>query len=100
MGCCSLHVSWGNLVEIRSLAVSKKYCNQGIGRQLVKACLKEARELEAGKIFVLTYKPEYFKKFGFKRINHELLPHKIWAECINCPKFPDCKEVALVKNIK
>ena len=100
VGCCSLHVSWGNLVEIKSLAVDKKYCRQGIGRQLIKACLKEAKELGAEKIFVLTYKPEYFRKFGFKRIDNAVLPHKIWAECINCPKFPDCKEVALVRNIK
>ena len=46
----------------------------------------------AKKVFVLTYKPEYFKKLGFKRVKNASLPHKIWAECINCSKFPDYPE--------
>ena len=54
----------------------------------------------AKKIFVLTYKPDFFKKFGFKRVKHSSLPHKIWVECINCPKFPDCQEVALLKTLR
>ena len=51
------------------------------------------------RIFGLTYKPDYFKKFGFKRVKTSGLPHKIWAECINCCKFPKCQEVALLKEI-
>jgi amino-acid N-acetyltransferase len=97
VGCCALHISWDDLVEIKSLAVVKTSQGKGIGRQLVLACLDEARDMEAKRIFVLTYKPEYFKKFGFKRVKHSSLPHKIWAECINCCKFPDCQEVALLK---
>ncbi|MFA5177608.1 MAG: N-acetyltransferase [Candidatus Omnitrophota bacterium] len=97
VGCSALHISWDNLAEIKSVAVAKKYQSQGIGRELVEACLEEAVDLGAKKIFVLTYKPGYFKKFGFKRVKHESLPHKIWAECINCCKFPDCNEIALLK---
>jgi amino-acid N-acetyltransferase len=97
VGCSALHISWDNLAEIKSVAVAKKYQGQGIGRELVEVCLEEAADLGAKKIFVLTYKPEYFKKFGFKRVKHESLPHKIWAECINCCKFPDCNEIALLK---
>ena len=99
IGCCALHVSWGDLTEIKSLAVAKKEQKRGIGRELVSACLREAKDLGAKKIFVLTYKPEYFRKFGFRRIKHSALPHKIWAECINCPKFPDCHEIPLVKQL-
>lgn len=99
IGCAALHISWDDLVEIKSLAVAKNKQRSGLGRELINACLKEAKELGAKRIFVLTYKPEYFKKFGFKKIKHENLPHKIWAECINCCKFPDCKEVALLKSL-
>ena len=97
IGCAALHVSWDDLAEIKSVAVHKKYQGKGIGRELISACLDEARPLGAKKIFVLTYKPEYFKKFGFKRVSHSGLPHKIWAECINCCKFPNCQEIALLK---
>jgi len=99
LGCCALHISWADLAEIKSLAVRYERQKEGIGKELVSACFNEASKLGAKKVFVLTYKPEYFKKFGFRRIKHIDLPHKIWAECINCPKFPNCKEVALIKNL-
>lgn len=97
VGCSALHISWDDLAEIKSFAVDKNRQKKGIGRELITVCIDEARNLGAGKIFVLTYKPDYFKRFGFRRIKHADLPHKIWAECINCPKFPDCQETALLK---
>lgn len=99
VGCCALHISWDDLVEIKSLAVAKNKQRKGTGRQLLSACIEEAKKIGARRIFVLTYKPDYFKKFGFKRIKNTALPHKIWAECINCCKFPDCQEIAMVKQI-
>jgi len=98
-GCCALHMCWDNLAEIKSLAVRADKQKRGIGASLVKNCIDEAVGLGVKKIFVLTYRPDFFKKFGFKRIKNTALPHKIWAECINCPKFPGCKEVALVMKI-
>lgn len=99
VGCCALHISWEDLAEIKSLAVDRQYHNQGAGRALVDSCIQEAKTLGAKRIFVLTYAADFFKKAGFKRISHHKLPHKIWAECINCPKFPDCQEIALLKKI-
>ncbi len=99
VGCSALHISWDDLAEIKSLAVQKNKQGLGIGRELIEACINEAEDLGAKRIFVLTYKPEYFKKLGFKRVKNAELPHKIWAECINCCKFPNCKEIALVKKI-
>jgi len=100
VGVCALSISWGDLAELRSLAVEKKYAKNGYGRELVDACLEEARELGVKKVFTLTYIPKFFKKFGFKVVKRDSLPHKVWTECVNCPKFPDCGEVPLVKQIK
>ena len=97
VGCSAMHISWDDLSEIKSVAVAKAFQGKGIGKELVAACLEEAGLLGAKKVFVLTYKPDYFKKFGFKRVKHVSLPHKIWAECINCCKFPNCQEIALLK---
>jgi len=99
VACCALHISWEDLAEIKSLAVLKPSQGKGIGRELMLTCLDEAKELGAKRIFVLTYQPEYFKQFGFKRVKNSALPHKIWAECINCCKFPNCQEVALLKTL-
>ena len=98
-GCCALRITWQDLAEIRSLAIKKQYRKKGIGHQLISMALEEAEGLGTKAIFVLTYIPEYFKKYGFRRIDKNKLPHKIWAECINCLKFPDCNEVALIKKL-
>jgi amino-acid N-acetyltransferase len=117
VGCCALHIIWEDLprpfccketlsskkgrglAEIRSLAVKKPWQRKGIGNQLVGAAICEAKEIGCKSVFVLTYIPDYFKRYGFRRVSKERLPHKIWADCINCPKFPDCKEVALIKKL-
>src|SRR4030042_3641842 len=93
IGCCALHVSWQDLAEIKSLAIKKNKQKLGLGSQLINSCIEEAKELGIKKLFMLTYKPNFFRKFGFRRIKNLSLPHKIWADCINCPKFPNCKEI-------
>ncbi len=99
LGCAALHISWNDLAEIKSVAVAKNKQGKGIGQGLIQACLEEAKFLGAKQIFVLTYRSDFFKKFGFKRIKNSELPHKIWAECINCCKFPNCQEVAMIKQL-
>lgn len=95
----ALHIAWEDLVEIKALTVDVNYQGKGIGTKLVETCVKEAKELGAKRVFALTYNTKFFSGLGFKVIEHTRLPHKIWAECIKCPKFPDCKEIAMIKNI-
>lgn len=98
-GCCALHVDWEDLAEIKSLAVAKNKCNKGLGAKLLSYCLKEARALKVKKVFALTYVPDFFLRFGFKRIPKKDLPHKIWSECIKCIYYSNCKEVAMLRKI-
>lgn len=99
VGCCALHVTWGDLAEIKSLAVDENLHGKGHGRQLLSACLDEAKDMGIPKLFALTYVPEFFEKAGFSRVDKGTLPHKIWSECINCPKFPDCGEEAVILEL-
>ena len=99
LGVCSLSVSWENLGEIRSLAVVEESQKRGLGSKLVEACLSEAVELGLSKVFVLTLIKGFFARFGFKEVEKSLLPHKIWADCIRCPKFPDCDEIAMILTL-
>ena len=96
VGACALHISWEDMGEIRSLAVSEAAGGKGIGSLLVNACLDEARALGIPKVFALTYKPGFFEKLGFKPIGKEVLPHKVWGECVRCFKFPNCDEMAVM----
>jgi len=89
VACCALHVTWENLAEVKSLGVTEPVQGKGIGTELVKQCLEDARSLKVTRVFGL----------GFAPIDKSLLPHKVWAECIRCVKFPDCDEQAVLIDL-
>ncbi len=99
VGVCALHICWENLAEIRSLAVVEEAHGKGIGSQLVGECLRVADELGISRVFALTYQRPFFLGLGFQDIDKNELPHKIWSDCLNCSKFPDCDEEALIMDI-
>jgi amino-acid N-acetyltransferase len=98
IGCVALHVFWEDLAELKCLAVAEQAHGQGVGRRLVDACWGAARELEINSVFALTYAAEFFEKVGYHRIDKADLPHKIWNECVRCPLFPNCQEIALIRS--
>ena len=98
-GCVSLHICWENMAEVRSLAVGESHQKKGWGDALVKTCFREAKRMGIKRIFTLTYIPAFFARRGFREIPKEELPHKIWQDCLNCPHFPGCKEVAMLKTL-
>lgn len=95
MGCCALSITWEELAEVRSLAVAEQCRGQGWGRRLVEACLSDALTLGIYRVFTLTYQTDFFQKLGFEVVSKDKLPQKVWAECLHCPKFPDCDEIAM-----
>ncbi len=98
-GVCGLSICWKDLAEIESLAVAESFQEKGFGRKLLDACLEEAVGLGLNKVFTLTYVPGFFVKRGFYEVDKSCLPHKIWADCLKCPKFPDCDETALMLQL-
>jgi len=98
VGSAAIHIMWEDLAEVRSLAVREGKMRRGVGTQLVESCISEAIMLGIGRVFALTYKPEFFEKLGFHVVDKSELPQKIWADCLKCSKFPDCDEVALVAD--
>jgi amino-acid N-acetyltransferase len=98
IGCAALHVFWEDLAELKCLAVAESTQGQGVGRKLVDACWEEARGLEINSVFTLTYVAEFFEKVGYHQIDKADLPHKIWNECVRCPLFPNCQEIALIRS--
>jgi len=98
VGIGGLHLIWDRLAEIRTMAVSPKMTRQGIGAEIVTRLIDEGKALGVEKFFTLTYKPGFFQTLGFRTITKEELPHKVWKECIDCPKFPNCDEIAMIRE--
>ncbi|MDL2266441.1 N-acetyltransferase [Desulfovibrio sp. OttesenSCG-928-G15] len=95
VGCCALSIVWEDMAEVRSLLVHERYRRQGCGGLLVNACIDDAKAMGIHRVFTLTYKTGFFASLGFKEVGKDILPQKIWADCVHCPKFPDCDEVAM-----
>lgn len=100
VGAGALHIIWEDLAEVRALAIRSEYQGKGIGKKLINELLKEAVELGIHKIFALTYQVDFFKSCGFQEVSKDEMPHKVWKECINCPKFPNCDEVAVIRKME
>lgn len=96
----SLHIIWEDIAEVRALAVAPEYAKKGMGRRLVDMFIKEAGELGIPRLFALTYQQAFFEKCGFKVVPKEFLPQKVWKECVNCPKFPNCEEIAMILDVQ
>ncbi len=95
VGCGALHTTWNELAEIRSMAVHQDFHRQGIGGEIVKRLIEVGRAVGVKKFFTLTYQPKFFQSLGFITVPRETLPHKIWTDCIECQKFPNCDEIAM-----
>ena len=99
IGCGALSIIWENMAEVRSLAVAADARRQGCGRLIVEACIAEARDLDIHRLFALTYQLPFFHALGFVEVEKDVLPQKVWVDCVHCPKFPDCDEMAMLLEI-
>ena len=94
-GAGALHVVWSDLAEIRSLAVDPEVQKAGVGRAITEALIEDARRLGVPRLFAFTYVPGFFEKLEFTHVPHEALPHKVFKDCLHCPKFQACDEIAM-----
>jgi amino-acid N-acetyltransferase len=99
IGCCSLSILWKDLAEVRSLCVAPNSIGFGIGKQLVLDTIVEAKKLGLKQLFALTYESPFFIKLGFRVVDKELLPHKVWTDCIKCELQNQCNEIPVLMNL-
>lgn len=99
IGTGALHICWEDLAEIRSMIVAESVRKKGIGRAIINACIDEARSYGIKRIFLLTYQVDFFERCGFKKADKKVFPQKIWSDCVKCPKFPECDEIAMILEI-
>ncbi len=100
LGCGALHFYSPTSGEVRSLAVDPAIKTRGVGRRIVEALQEEALENNLHALFAFTYVPEFFRKAGFREVERGELPLKVWKDCLRCPKFQCCDEIAVVKALR
>jgi amino-acid N-acetyltransferase len=100
VGCAALHFYTPTSGEIRSLAVDPEFQGAGAGRKLTAALEDEAQAFGLEAVFAFTYIPEFFAKLGYAELERGELPLKAWKDCLRCPKFQCCDEVAVIKRFE
>ena len=98
-GVYSLKTGWGKFIELRSLVVDPQYSNQGIGTKMVEESIKNALLTDCDTLFVLTYAVPMFARLGFRVVDKEKLPHKVWNDCNACLHQENCDETAMVISL-
>ncbi len=99
LGCGSLVALTEELAEIRSLAVHPRGQGQGVGSQIVRALVDLARQRGFRQVCALTLREQFFERLGFAVVDRWSVSPKLWQECIYCPKFHRCDEVAVLMNL-
>ena len=99
VGCAALRVYNETLAEVGSLAVAETAHGQGVGRRLVERILDEGRALGLKTVFALTLQELFFHRLGFRTVQKEMFPLKVWADCRMCPKLHACDEVAVAVEL-
>jgi amino-acid N-acetyltransferase len=100
LGCGALHFYSPTVAEIRSLAVHEHAKTHGVGRKLVEALCAEAEVYELDAVFAFTYVVDFFGKVGFHVVERGMLPLKAWKDCLRCPKFQACDEIAVLRILR
>ncbi len=99
LGCGSLVSLTEQLVEIRSLAVAQAGQGKGIGRRIVEELVLMATARGYAQICALTLEEGFFEKLGFEVVDRWSISPKLWQDCIYCPKFHHCDEVAVARSL-
>jgi len=100
VGCGAMHFYSPTMGEVRSLAVAESHKTHGIGRMLVDSLVYEAKLYGLDAVFAFTYVPGFFGKLGFHEVERGELPLKAWKDCLRCPKFQCCDEIAVVRVLR
>ena len=62
--------------------------------------MQEAQDYELDAAFAFTYVTEFFQKVGFHVVERGVLPLKAWKDCLRCPKFQACDEIAVLRILR
>ncbi|GLU89000.1 amino-acid N-acetyltransferase [Agromyces sp. NBRC 114283] len=82
IGAGALHVIWEDLGEVRTLAVAEEWLGRGVGRALLDALERDARELGLSRLFCLTFEVGFFGRNGFEDMGEETVDPEVYAELV------------------
>ena len=99
IGCGGLDQYSNDTAEIYGLATAPENVVRGTGTTIVEALIEKARSEKISQVFAMTLAPAFFEKMGFRTVEHKDVPLKVWKDCVACPKYGNCDEIAMVLDL-
>ena len=99
IGCGGLDQYGNESAEVYGLATTPGNPHFGAGTAIVQALIEKARNEKISHVFAMTLAPGFFQKMGFRTAEHKDVPMKVWKDCVACPKYGNCDEIAMVLNL-
>lgn len=99
LACAELAPLGHGMAEVRSLVVHRDAREDGLGRRLVEALMRQARLEEYRALCAFSHAPGYFVRMGFSIVPHTWVPEKIALDCHRCPLFRRCGQHAVVLSL-
>ena len=70
---------------------------------MVTTLMEDAKKIGVYQVFMLVLPDgplsKISRELGFREVSKETFPQKVWNDCLNCPKFTQCDEIALIVEV-
>ena len=97
VGCIAIRDYGLSLYEVRSFAVVPEHVGQDIGSEILAGIIRQMKEAGVpARLFSLTYRAHFFMRLGFRIVDKNMFPGKIWSDCAICSKKDNCDETAVL----
>jgi amino-acid N-acetyltransferase len=88
------------VAEVRSLVVSKTFRRVGLAARLVSELRRRAEAAGFETLCAFTHDARFFTRQNFSVVPHDWVPEKIAADCVSCPLFGRCGQLAMVLSLR
>ncbi len=99
LACGALKEYSPSVAEVAAIAVSRDAHGKGLGRAIVGAVERLARQRGIHDLFALTLQPEFFAAIGYERVDRARYPEKIRRDCLGCARRFACNEICFARTL-
>ena len=99
LACGALKEYSPSVAEVAAIAVSRDAHGKGLGRAIVAAVERLARQRGIHDLFALTLQPEFFAAIGYERVDRARYPEKIRRDCLGCARRFACNEICFARTL-
>jgi amino-acid N-acetyltransferase len=100
VGCAELASLSRAVAEVRSLVVSPEWRGLGVAADLIEELRQRASTAGFETLTAFTHDATFFVRQNFSIVPHLWVPEKVGTDCVRCPLFRRCGQVAMMSPLR